>query len=121
EDVVGSGPFKLAEFVPDQYYILEAHEEYFKGRPHLDRLIFRLGLNTVAAWLPGLESGEIQVGSTVNGLDRERVESTEGLTVVGAPLPGAMAIWPNHRNFPDKRVLQALFHAIDREAITTGI
>jgi peptide/nickel transport system substrate-binding protein len=121
EDVVGSGPFKMGEFVPDQYYILEANEDYFDGRPHLDRLIFRLGLNTVASWLPGLESGEIQAGSTVNGLDHERVMATEGLTVVGAPLPGAMAIWPNHRNFPDKRVLQALFHAIDREAITTGI
>ncbi|MCC6453875.1 MAG: ABC transporter substrate-binding protein [Caldilineaceae bacterium] len=121
EDVVGSGPFKMGEFVPDQYYILEANEDYFDGRPHLDRLIFRIGLNTVASWLPGLESGEIQAGSTVNGLDHERVMATEGLTVVGAPLPGAMAIWPNHRNFPDKRVLQALFHAIDREAITTGI
>ena len=121
EGVIGSGPFKMAEFVPDQYYILEANEDYFKGRPYLDRLIFRIGLNTVASWLPGLESGEIQIGSQINGLDRERVEATEGLKVVGAPLPGAMAIWPNHKNFPDKRVLQALIHAIDREAITTGI
>jgi peptide/nickel transport system substrate-binding protein len=121
EGVIGSGPFKMAEFVPDQYYILEANEDYFKGRPYLDRLIFRIGLNTVASWLPGLESGEIQVGNQINGLDRERVEATEGLKVVGAPLPGAMAIWPNHKNFPDKRVLQALIHAIDREAITTGI
>jgi peptide/nickel transport system substrate-binding protein len=121
EGVIGSGPFKMAEFVPDQYYILEANEDYYKGRPYLDRLIFRIGLNTVAAWLPGLESGEIQVGSQINGLDRERVEATDGLKVVGAPLPGAMAIWPNHKNFPDKRVLQALVYAIDREAIATGI
>jgi peptide/nickel transport system substrate-binding protein len=121
EGVIGSGPFKLAEFVPDQYYVLEANEDYFKGRPYLDRLIFRIGLTTVASWLPGLESGEIQVGSMINGLDRERAEANESLIVVGAPLPGAMAIWPNHRNFPDKRVLQALVYAIDREAITTGI
>ncbi len=121
EDVIGSGPFQLAEFVPDQYYILEANEDYFKGRPHLDRLIFRIGLLTVASWLPGLESGEIQVGNMINGLDRERVEGIEELTVVGAPLPGAMAIWPNHQNFPDKRILQALLYAIDREAITTGV
>lgn len=121
EDVIGSGPFKMGEFVPDQYYILEANEDYFKGRPYLDRLVFRIGLNTVASWMPGLESGELQVGSGANGLDRERVEATEGLMMVGAPLPGAMAIWPNHSNFPDKRILQALFHAIDREAIVTGI
>ena len=121
EGVVGSGPFKMGEFVPDQYYVLEANEDYFKGRPHLDRLIFRIGLTTVAAWMPGLESGEIQVGNMVNGLDRERAEENANLTVVGAPLPGAMSIWPNHKNFDDKRVLQALIYAIDREAITTGI
>lgn len=121
DEVVGSGPFKMVEYVPDQYYILEAHEDYFRGRPHLDRLIFRIGLTSVASWMPGLESGEIQVGDMVNGLDRERVEANEDLVVVGAPLPGAMAIWPNHTRFPDKRVLKALFHAIDRQAIVEGI
>lgn len=121
EQVIGSGPFKMGEFVPDQYYILEANEAYYKGRPHLDRLIFRLGLTSVASWLPGLESGEIQVGNMVNGLDRERAEADPNLVVVGAPLPGAMAIWPNHTNFPDKRVLQAIFYAVDREAITAGV
>lgn len=121
EDVVGSGPFKMGEFEPDQYYILEAFDDYYKGRPHLDELIFRIGLVDVASWMPGLETGEIHVGSTVNGLDRERVEGNEELTVVGAPLPGAMSIWPNHSTFTDKRVLQALLYAIDREAIATGV
>lgn len=121
EQVIGSGPFKMAEYVPDQYYILEANEDYFLGRPHLDRLIFRIGLTSVASWMPGLESGEIQVGNMVNGLDRERAEADENLVIVGAPLPGAMSIWPNHSNFPDKRVLQALFYAIDRQAIVDGI
>ncbi|MCB0106009.1 MAG: ABC transporter substrate-binding protein, partial [Caldilineaceae bacterium] len=121
EQVVGSGPFKMGEFEPDQYYILEAFDDYYKGRPHLDQLIFRIGLTSVASWMPGLEAGEIQVGSMVNGLDRERVEADDSLTVVGAPLPGAMSIWPNHTKFTDKRILQAMMYAIDREAITEGI
>lgn len=121
EDVIGSGPFKMTEYEPDQYYILEAHEDYYKGRPYLDRLIFRIGLTSVASWMPGLETGEIHVGDMVNGLDRERAEANDNLIVVGAPLPGAMAIWPSHNNFPDKRVLQALVHALDLEAITEGI
>jgi len=121
EGVIGSGPFKMGEFVPDQYYILEAFDDYYKGRPHLDQLIFRIGLTTVASWMPGLEANEIQVGSMVNGLDRERVEGNDSLTVVGAPLPGAMSIWPNHAKFTDKRILQAMMYAIDREAITTGV
>ncbi|MEM7134004.1 MAG: ABC transporter substrate-binding protein [Chloroflexota bacterium] len=121
ENIIGSGPFKMAEFEPDQFYILEAFEEYYQGRPHLDRLIFRIGLSSVASWMPGLEADEIQIGNMVNGLDRERVEENADLTVVGAPLPGAMSIWPNHSRFEDKRVLQALVYAIDRTAIVEGI
>jgi len=119
--IVGSGPFKLVEFEPDQFYILEAHEDYYQGRPHLDRLIFRIGLTSVASWMPGLEAEEIQIGNMVNGPDRLRVEENEALTVVGAPLPGAMAIWPNHDRFEDKRVLQSLIMAVDRQAIVDGI
>lgn len=121
EKIIGSGPFKMAEFEPDQYYILDAFDDYYLGRPHLDRLIFRIGLDAVASWMPGLEAGEIQVGNMVNGLDRERVEENSDLTVVGAPLPGAMAIWPNHTRLTDKRILQALIYAIDRTAIAEGI
>lgn len=121
EGIIGSGPFRMGEFVPDQFYILEAFEDYYRGRPYLDRLIFRIGLDQVATWLPGLEADEIQVGNMVNGPDRERVERDENLTVVGGPLPGAMSIWPNHTQFADKRVLQALVYAVDREAIAESI
>lgn len=121
EGIIGSGPFKMSEFEPDQFYILEAHEDYFRGRPYLDRLIFRIGLSQVATWMPGLEANEIHIGNMVNGPDRERVERTENLTVVGGPLPGAMSIWPNHSRFEDKRVLQALVYAVDREAIASSI
>ena len=121
EKIIGSGPFKMAEFEPDQFYILEAFDDYFRGRPYLDQLIFRIGLEQVATWLPGLEAGEIQVGNMVNGPDRERVERDENLTVIGGPLPGAMSIWPNHSRFEDKRILQALMHAIDRDAIAENI
>ena len=86
EGIIGSGPFKMGEFEPDQFYILEAFDDYYLGRPHLDRLIFRIGLDSVASWMPGLEAAEIQVGNMVNGLDRERVEENADLTVVGAPL-----------------------------------
>ena len=121
ENIIGSGPFKMGEFEPDQFYILEAFDDFYLGRPHLDRLIFRIGLDSVASWMSGLEADEIQVGNMVNGLDRERVEGNPNLTVVGAPLPGAMSIWPNHSRFEDKRVLQALVYALDRTAIAEGI
>ena len=39
---VGSGPFKLAEFKPGDYFILERYDKFFRpGQPYLDRYIGR--------------------------------------------------------------------------------
>ena len=39
---VGSGPFKLAEYKPGEYFILERYENFFRpGLPYLDRIIGR--------------------------------------------------------------------------------
>ncbi|MEZ4834912.1 MAG: hypothetical protein R2873_23485 [Caldilineaceae bacterium] len=54
-----------------------------RGRPYLDRLIFRIGLDSVASWLPGLEAGEIQVGNMVNGAGSQPGRRGRNLTVVG--------------------------------------
>jgi peptide/nickel transport system substrate-binding protein len=35
---VGSGPYKMTSFVPDQIYRLEANANYFKGTPKVDRI-----------------------------------------------------------------------------------
>ena len=39
---VGNGPFKLKEWKAQQYIIVEANEKYHKGRPPLDRIIFKV-------------------------------------------------------------------------------
>ncbi len=40
---IGTGPFKIVEREADSHLTLEAHDDYFKGRPYIDRLIFRIG------------------------------------------------------------------------------
>jgi peptide/nickel transport system substrate-binding protein len=37
----GTGPFKCVEFVPKEYIVLEAFEDYWRGRPVIDRLIIQ--------------------------------------------------------------------------------
>jgi len=39
---VGTGPFRLAEWRRDDRLVLEANPDYFRGRPHLDRIVFRI-------------------------------------------------------------------------------
>ncbi len=115
---IGSGPFTMGDYEPDQFYILEANEDYFAGRPYLDRIIFRLGLSGATAFA-ALENGEIQMAGRVTAVEYERYKDDPSIVLLGGRLGGGMTVWPNHNRpeFQDARVRQALLHALDREAM----
>ena len=46
---VGTGPFKLKEWTSGQL-IFDANPDYFLGRPHIDRMIFKLFPDNKIAW-----------------------------------------------------------------------
>ena len=115
---IGSGPFTMGEYEPDQFYILEANEDYYAGRPYLDRIIFRLGLGGATAFA-ALENGEIHMAGRVTAVEYERYKDDPNIVLLGGRLGGGMTVWPNHNRpeFQDARVRQALLHALDREAM----
>ena len=39
---VGTGPYRMVSWEPNVEIVLEANEAYFDGRPHLDRIIFKI-------------------------------------------------------------------------------
>ena len=115
---IGSGPFTMGEYEPDQFYILEANEDYYAGRPYLDRIIFRLGLGGATAFA-ALENGEVHMAGRVTAVEYERYKDDPNIVLLGGRLGGGMTVWPNHNRpeFQDARVRQALLHALDREAM----
>jgi len=54
----GTGPFKFVEWVKDDHITLEANEDYWRERPQLDQLIFRV-IPDPSARLLALEVGEV--------------------------------------------------------------
>ena len=124
---IGTGPFRFADYVPGQYYSVEAYEDYWKGRPYLDRIIFRLvaGGNLAAAsgWLASLEAGEIQIGGTLTGEDRKRAEANKSLVMVGGPMFGGGGPGFNMRKeyLKDTNVRMAMWHAVDVNTIVKTI
>ena len=40
EENIGTGPYKMVEWVTDQFYRFEANEDYFAGKPQVDELVF---------------------------------------------------------------------------------
>jgi len=41
-EMIFTGPFKVVEYIADQHTIMDANMEYFKGRPYLDKIIWRI-------------------------------------------------------------------------------
>ncbi len=66
---VGTGPFRFVEWKRGQYVALARNPNYWdKGKPYLDRVIFRL-LPDAASLSTALETGEAQfVGGQLVGL-----------------------------------------------------
>jgi peptide/nickel transport system substrate-binding protein len=57
-DMIGSGPFRLAEYERRQFTRLAANEDYWNGRPHIDEVIFQTYRNADAR-VQALLNGEV--------------------------------------------------------------
>ena len=121
EDVVGSGPFKLVEFVRDQHIILERNENFFiEGRPYLDKIVMRIVKDGSARTI-ALESGEIMMsGFEQDPRNLTRLKKNGDLLVSGK---GYAAIGPinwlafNTKSGPtaDPVVRKAIAYAVDTQ------
>jgi peptide/nickel transport system substrate-binding protein len=81
---VGTGPFKFVEWVKDDHITLEAFDDYWKGRPRLDKLIFRV-IPDASARLLALETGEVYGIEYPNPADFDRIRSNSDLVLMSEP------------------------------------
>lgn len=59
-EYVHTGPFRVKEFVPGDHYVLERFDDYFMGRPKLDRVIVRV-IPDNAAVVSNMLAGAVDV------------------------------------------------------------
>lgn len=59
---VGTGPWRFVAWDPGQRILLEANDQYFAGRPHLDRLAYRY-LPEDSTHPLALKTGEVQLAA----------------------------------------------------------
>lgn len=115
---VGTGPYRVVDFVPDEEIVLEPHDDHWMGRPNAGRVHFRV-IPETAGRVSALISGEVQIVSnippdqieTIENADGVRAESIESLNF------HMMRFNTHHPVLEDKRVRQALCKAIDRELL----
>lgn len=115
---VGTGPYKLVSFTPDQQLEVEANPDYFKGAPAIDRIVFKLFTDPTLA-IAQLESGDLDLAFRVPPSEFDRLAADPDLNVISAPNPGIVRLIMNTDTAPwDKaEIRQAIAYAINKQAI----
>jgi peptide/nickel transport system substrate-binding protein len=118
-DGVGTGPFRVVEFRPNDTLILAKNEDYWQeGLPYLDGVVFRVipDANTRAALL---ESGEVDMALGLPVPVTERLKSDPRFVVRAEETGRQYYITLNNHIAPTNDVLvrQAINHAVDKEGI----
>ena len=119
---VGTGPFMFKEWQKGSFIRLVKNPNYYeKGKPYIDEIYWQI-IPDAAARSVAFETGKVDVlpGGSVENFDVPRLSKLKDTCVTGAgweffsPLAW---LWLNNRQGPlaDKRVRQAIMHAIDRD------
>ena len=122
---VGTGPFKLAEYVKGDKVRFVRNESYFKpGLPYLDELVFRI-VPQAATQVLALEKGEVDYLGGIPGPDLERLQKSADLVLQksGAGSGGSFCINTLIFNLANPTLAklearQAFAYAIDRQQAT---
>jgi peptide/nickel transport system substrate-binding protein len=127
---VGSGPFRFVRWDADERIELAADTTYFLGRPHLDRVIWRI-VPDLAAAVSAMIAGEGDAIPIIPQAElRARVAAAPDLRLVPYPSNGLAYVAFNLRDrrrpaphplFGDRDVRRAIAMAIDRVAVVRSL
>lgn len=120
----GTGPFKFVEWKVGQEVILEANQDYWDkaNMPKAQRVIIR-NIKDSSQRLAALKAGEIHGMEGVNPDDVKVVRADPNLRIILRPTntTGYVALNYKVKEFQDKRVRQAIAHAINKKGIVDAL
>ena len=120
---VGTGPFRFVRWERGKEIVLAANPDYFDGPPRLGRLIFRIFPGErIEAVFAEFQAGSLE-DSPIPSKEYRQIISTQAYQYVRRPMFNLRHYGLNTRTKPldDRRVRQALVHAIDREAVVSDV
>ena len=139
KSAIGTGPYKFAEYAPNQRVVLKANYGYWGGEEPWDKVTFKI-LSNPAARVAALLSGDVQMIETVPTADIANLSADPKFALSdkvsnrviyvhlnqwsdkSAPFVTAKDGKPLDKNpFKDARVRKALSIAINRDAIAERV
>ena len=122
---VGTGPFVFKDWVPGEKIVLEANPDYCEGRPYLKRVVFRIITDPSTMFLELQTGGVDQMGLTPIQFDRQTDSFAfrRNFRKYRYPASAYTYLGYNLRRplFQDKRVRQAISHAVDKKEVVEGV
>jgi peptide/nickel transport system substrate-binding protein len=122
---VGTGPYTLKEWVTGQKMVIEAFDGYFEGRPGIDKYVARIIPDTATMFLELKFGGIDFMGLTPQQFKLQANSELfkKYFQKFRYPAFGYTYLGYNHRDprFSDKRVRQAITHAINKDDIIAGV
>ncbi|MEJ2558945.1 MAG: ABC transporter substrate-binding protein [Anaerolineae bacterium] len=119
---VGTGPFKFVSWSPGVEVVLEKNPDYWRGAPHVDKVIYRPIIEDQSR-LTELEAGGVNFIVNVPPDDLARLKEDSRFSVVEQP--GMHTWWvafnQSKAPFNDTRVRQAMNYAVNKKAIVDNL
>ena len=134
DEMIGSGPFKLAEHAEGEFVRLESNADYWAGAPNVDEVIFQT-VDNADARVQALINGELDAitefpATAIPTLQNTaNVEVVDGLEFGGrfadvifnvvdpANCPPDDGVCSGHPALRDVQVRRALAHAVDKQQL----
>lgn len=120
---IGTGPFKLKEYVKGSHLKWVANEDYWGEGPYVDEFIIKIIPNRATIML-ALEAGEIDLSiASITIPEAPRLERLPDIKLSSKPWtnPQYFGFNLNDTKFSDLRVRKAIAMAIDRNEINEKI
>ncbi len=119
---VSTGPYKVRAFAPDQSLTLDAHDDYWGGRPPLKSVTIVV-VPEVSTRINGLLAGQFDFICDVPPEQIPGIEKNPRFEVLGSTIVNhrITVFDKNHPRLADPRIRQAFTHAIDRKAIVDAL
>ena len=119
---IGTGPFEFVSYQKDATIRYKAFDQYWKGRPKIDNLIFSITRDATARYAK-LKTGECQAMAFPKPADLAEMQKDPQLNVLqkeGLNV-GYIAFNVEKKPFDNKLVRQALNMATNKEAILKAV
>ena len=119
---IATGPYKVRELKPDESLILDAHDEYWGGKPPIKTIRFVV-VPEVSSRINGLLSGQYEFACDIPPDQVETIAKNAKFEVQGGLVTNhrILVFDKHHPQLVDPRVRQAITHAIDRQAIVDSL